>query len=634
MKKDKADINKMASSSETPKAPEFETNDDDVNDVINGVTMLLLLHLIFSEWAVDSIPSYKRNNHGSEPAIINFSYSDDKNSSANEIIYYNAIALLQKKYCKDNGQDDKAHLNDLLMFLSKECSNYMHKSSRGKKTLQFNDLADGMVYYPYLPQKRSKSADAKTIFSNEISYGRYTAEILTVLTGISYTTQYINSENEKIEFKDKIIECDAALLTLLAYYYWYTKSKKEKVEKTNLRSSNITADFSLLSFYYDNPWSIIDQLIFTVRRTYSKEISTQIGGKNKVTMSLFTCLEKYNELLTCLEEYNGLLTNNSTEWENILDNKIKDYQIFTENNPYLKKNYNQIVGINIAVYHIYKYLRDLIKSGDFPSVNLYDRKCGYHKYLPKIISQFLLMVYVEKKGFDGLKKNKQLPDGLNLNHPFIAKGNSYSTTHPQNKTSRSNFYNYKLNYDIMDTVLGKYDPIYYEVTMRALKKGKDISHKGSDKFIDQAEKIAQTIAEDERFANRKDKIFDREKYRIFYQNYFFKFNNIISTAYFLNDNILNSEAQKAHIREALDSQDKTRTRKALWNLIGLYGHYINNYCQCCNYLVTYDTRKAWEYNPEGCNHGCSTGKILSEIEGALYDLYSMFDFSDDNDALC
>lgn len=260
------------------------------------------------------------------------------------------------------------------------------------------------------------------------------------------------------------------------------------------------------------------------------------------------------------------------------------------------------------------------------------------------------MLYIEKKGFEGLKEVPKLPydDDNPFNHPFIAKGNSYSKTHPQNNKSRLKFYNYRKKYDIMDTVLDKYDPFYYEIIMRTSKKEEDISYIDPEKYIDTAEEIAK----DDSFTNSKDTIFDRGKFRIFHEKYFEKFDNIISTAYFLNENILNSEAQKekADIREALDSQDKPRGRKALWDLIGLYGRYINNNCRSCRYYNTYaselDDSKSkatnenpanicsrWEYNPVGCNHECSTGKILSKIEGALYDLYSMFDFPDDNGAL-
>lgn len=657
MKKGKTDIKKTDSSVE---APESQSKEDE----INGFVMLFLLHLIFTKWAVDSIPSYKKNHAGSEPAIINFSYADDKNSSADERTYYNTIALLQEKYCKGNGQDDDAELNNPFVFLSKECSDYLlNKRSNSEKqvTLELEDLADGVIYYPYLPKITIESSNSGTIFSKKTSYGRYTAEILTALTGIFYTTQ-------NNEYKGKIIECDAALTALLADYLKpstkfrefgdflkntnsYTEPEKDTILDilNNLRLSNFYTNPSLLSFYYNNPWSIIDQLIFTIRRAWSKEISIHNKDK-KITMSLFACLEKYDELLTRVEEYNESLTNNAGEE---LGNEFNQYTIFTTNSPDLKKNYNKIVGINIAVYHIYKYLCDLIINRNFPSVDLSDSEWECSKYLNQIISQFLLMLYIEKKGFEGLKEVPKLPydDDNPFNHPFIAKGNSYSKTHPQNNKSRLKFYNYRKKYDIMDTVLYKYDPFYYEIIMRILKKGEDISNTDSEKYIDKAEKIAKNDS----FANNKDKIFDREKFRIFHEKYFEKFNNIISTAHFLNKNILNSEAQKekADIREVLDSQaqDKTSARKALWDLIGLYGHYINNNCQSCRYYHTYTSElddskskatnenpanicREWEYNPVGCNHECSTGKILSEIEGALYDIYSMFDFPDDNGALC
>ena len=66
MKKGKTDIKKTDSSVEAPGSQSKE-------DEINGFVMLFLLHLIFTKWAVDSIPSYKKNHSGSEPAIINFS---------------------------------------------------------------------------------------------------------------------------------------------------------------------------------------------------------------------------------------------------------------------------------------------------------------------------------------------------------------------------------------------------------------------------------------------------------------------------------------------------------------------------------------------------------------------------------
>lgn len=357
MKKGKTDIKKTDSSVEAPGSQSKE-------DEINGFVMLFLLHLIFTKWAVDSIPSYKKNHAGSEPAIINFSYTDDKNSSANERTYYNTIALLQEKYCKDNEHDDDDELNNPFVFLSKECSDYLlNKRSNSEKqvTLELEDLADGVIYYPYLPRISIESSNAGTIFSKKTSYGRYTAEILTALTGIFYTTQ-------NNEYKGKIIECDAALTALLADYLKpstkfrefgdflkntnsYTEPEKDTILDilNNLRLSNFYTNPSLLSFYYNNPWSIIDQLIFTVRRAWSKEISIHNKDK-KITMSLFACLEKYDELLTRVEEYNESLTNNAGEE---LGNEFNQYTIFTTNSPDLKKN---TIKLSVLILRFITYI--------------------------------------------------------------------------------------------------------------------------------------------------------------------------------------------------------------------------------------------------------------------------------------
>ena len=665
MKKDKADINKMASSGETTEATGSKINVDE----INGWTMLFLLHLIFSKWAVDSISSYKENNAGSEPTIINFSYADDKNLSADEITYYNTIALLQEKYCKDNGHDDGDELNNPFVFLSKECSDYLlnkRNSSEKQVTLELEGLADGVIYYPYLP-RISEPSNSETIFSKKTSYGRYTAEILTALTGIFYTTQ-------NNEYKGKIIECDAALTVLLADYLKpstelneflvflkntnsYTKSEKATIKKIigNLRLKNFKTNLPLLSFYYSNPESIIDQLIFIIRRAWSKDISMQIDNNKdkKITMSLFTCLEKVDELLNMLTLISSRKnsTKDLTEETKQLEND--EYLIFTRDTPDMGIKYNQITGITIATYKISKYLNDLIRSGDFPSVNLHDWQCGYHKYwLPKIISQFMLIIYVEKKQFLNMSqynilKRKELDDSVpevffkyindeeekdeevsQFRHPFIAKGNSNAEHHQKNCESRAKFDN------VMDDVLDKYNPIFYEAA----------SHIATEECsIDQAVDIAKNVI--------KTPIFDMKKYREFYKNYFLKFDNIFNALSSIDKrDTLYPEAQKIKIREALDSQDKSRGRKALWDLIDFYGHYINNKCRSCRYYDTYtnelddskskttsknttNIRREWEYNPDGCNHRCSTGKILSEIESALYDLYSMFDLPDDNDTL-
>lgn len=673
MKKNKTDIKKTDSSVEAPGSQSKE-------DEINGFVMLFLLHLIFTKWAVYSIPSYKKNHAGSEPAIINFSYADDKNSSADERTYYNTIALLQEKYCKGNGQDDDAELNNPFVFLSKECSDYLlNKRTNSEKqvTLELEDLADGVIYYPYLPRISIKSSNSGTIFSKKTSYGRYTAEILTALTGIFYTTQ-------NNEYKGKIIECDAALTALLADYLKpstkfrefgdflkntnsYTEPEKDTILDilNNLRLSNFYTNPSLLSFYYNNPCSIIDQLIFTVRRAWSKEISIQIDNdKDKnITMSLFTCLEKVDELLNKLTLISSR-KNTTKDLEETKQLENDEYLIFTRDIPDTRIKYNQITGITIATYKISKYLNDLIRSGSFPSVNLYDWQCGYHKYwLSKIISQFMLIIYVEKKQFlnmsqynnlkrkeldgsvpevffkyindEGEKKDKEVPQ---FRHPFIANGNSNADNHQKNCESRAKFDN------VMDDVLDKYNPIFYEVTIRVFKRGIDVSHIATEEYItDQAADIAKNIT--------KTKIFDKEKYRKFYKNYFLKFNNIFNALSSIDKrDTLYPEAQKIKIREALDSQDKPRGRKALWDLIGLYGRYINNNCRSCRYYNTYASElddskskatnenpanicREWEYNPVGCNHECNTGKILSEIESALYDIYSMFDFPDDNGAL-
>lgn len=180
--------------------------------------------------------------------------------------------------------------------------------------------------------------------------------------------------------------------------------------------------------------------------------------------------------------------------------------------------------------------------------------------------------------------------------------------------------------------------------MKTFQKGVDASYINSEAYINEAENIAKTIT--------KDYKFDKEKYRLFIKLYFRKFNNIFFISNFLNENVLNKKDQKPenNIQNALDSQDKAEVRKALWNFIGLYGHYMNNNCRYCNHyskiracelnsdknrIQNKDAKdiREWEYNIDGCNCGCNIGKKLAEIEDALYDLYSMFNFPNKNDSL-
>ena len=615
----------------------------------NGKALLILLHTMFSHWAIDSIESYKKLHPNSEnsqiPQIISFSTTIDKNAPADGNTFYNIIDLLNAKYFTDNECD--ATTGDLYTFIAENIYTYLLRtrskcSSEISHTLLLEDLADGVIYYPYLPRVKgtANTSYSENALSAKTTYGRYTAEIMTALTGVFYTTL-------EDQFKGKIIECDAALITLLAPYIKkpkrflennnnYTKSEKKAIINLNknLRLKNIS-NMNLLSYYYNNPELIIEQLLFTVRRLWSKEIPI---NKSPEQLSLFSYVEKYSELINAITDNANSVS--STDKQN------KYYPMFADKNPDMLNKYCKITAINIAIYQIYKYLHILIMPENFSSVNAYTRNNSYNTCIHKIIAQFLLIIYVEKKGFEGIDIYNKLTNSppYELCHPFIALGNNYKGNHPQNYNSRIKFYDHTRDYDIMDSILEKYDTICYQTAMKTFQKGVDASYINSEAYINEAENIAKTIT--------KDYKFDKEKYRLFIKLYFRKFNNIFFISNFLNENVLNKKDQKPenNIQNALDSQDKAEVRKALWNLIGLYGHYMNNNCRYCNHyskiracelnsdknrIQNKDAKdiREWEYNIDGCNCGCNIGKKLAEIEDALYDLYSMFNFPNKNDSL-
>ena len=74
---------------------------------------------------------------------------------------------------------------------------------------------------------------------------------------------------------------------------------------------------------------------------------------------------------------------------------------------------------------------------------------------------------------EGEKKDKEVPQ---FRHPFIANGNSNADNHQKNCESRAKFDN------VMDDVLDKYNPIFYEVTIRVFKRGIDVSHIATEEY--------------------------------------------------------------------------------------------------------------------------------------------------------